>query len=408
MKNLLWVIILLPGIVTAQDKFFEKGMEYYSVSQFDLALENFLKTDATILSETENLELIIKIANCYTGLHSPMNAVVYFEKALALDSAMQAEQKIEYVNVLIESGNYQKAKKILLNMEDGLYMQDILLAKCEYALKNDFSNDNILLLPLYQPTGYSCYGISNVYNKLFYIMHKDGAGFSASNYLFVTEGNSIESFEKLKQSELPMNFNSPCFDSTNNILYFSANASNLKKYFDSKRENQKIGVGGVNNLYIWSYQSELKENDFKVLPFNNIDYSCTHPCITDGGNTMYFSSNMLGGFGGFDLYKVTKTYGKWGIPENLGRKINTFLNDGYPFYKNGFLYFASDGHPGYGGLDIFKINLQTQEIVNLGKPFNSSFDDFSYIEISATDGYFISNRSGINGKDGIFKYLIKD
>jgi hypothetical protein len=206
---------------------------------------------------------------------------------------------------------------------------------------------------------------------------------------------------------LPLNFSSPSYDSINKITYFSGNASNFTKYLESKRENQKIGAGGVNNLFIWSYNPSVKNDYFKILSFNNVDYSCTHPCITDGGNTMYFSSNMLGGYGGFDIYKVAKTSQGWGTPENLGRKINTFLNEGYPFYIDGYVYFSSDGHPGYGGLDIFRVNPETQEIENLGKPINSSFDDFSYIQITDNEGYFLTNRSGINGKDIINRFFRK-
>jgi hypothetical protein len=407
MRKILLLIVFLPFQLNAQDKFMTKGKEYFEVSQFDDALNNFLKADVSTLSADQKHDIYIKIAYCYSGLHSPLNSLSYFDKALEIDSVLLPEQKIEYISSLIESGNYAEAKKSLQKMEDGLYMEDILLEKCDYAMENQLADENKILMPVTVQADYTFFGLTNLDGKLFYLLHKDNADFSGSNYLFVSESNTANFITKLKQTDLPLNFSSPCYDALNDILYFSANATNLKNYVDTKRENQKIGVGGINNLYILSFQPGLKNNNFGILPFNNIDYSCTHPCLTDDGKTMFFSSNMLGGYGGFDLYKVIKDEEGWGVPENMGKKINTFLNEGYPFYKDGYLYFASDGLPGYGGLDIFRMNLKTQEIENLGKPINSSYDDFSFIKISETDGYFVSNRFSSNGKDNIYRFLIR-
>jgi outer membrane protein OmpA-like peptidoglycan-associated protein len=149
----------------------------------------------------------------------------------------------------------------------------------------------------------------------------------------------------------------------------------------------------------------------KLSPFflNNDEYSVGHPALSPGGDTLYFVSDMKGGSGGTDIYYCIRADGKWGNPVNLGSDINTFGNEMFPYIAdNGDLYFASDGHPGFGGLDIFVSKIVDGKWTtpkNLGMPINSSYDDFSLVECKKTGtGLFCSNRPDGIGGDDLYSY----
>jgi outer membrane protein OmpA-like peptidoglycan-associated protein len=132
-----------------------------------------------------------------------------------------------------------------------------------------------------------------------------------------------------------------------------------------------------------------------------------HPALSADETKLFFSSNMPGGYGGMDLYFVEKRYGEWTAPINLGPDINTSRNEVFPFmHDNGTLFFASDGHEGLGGLDIYMINIQGRrwgQLINLGEPFNSIKDDLGLIlDIRGLKGYLTSNRDGGKGSDDIY------
>lgn len=149
----------------------------------------------------------------------------------------------------------------------------------------------------------------------------------------------------------------------------------------------------------------------KPEPFflNSDDYSVGHPSLSPDGQTLYFVSDMPGGFGGTDLFMCTREGGKWSDPMNLGAVVNTFGNEMFPYMADdGDLYFASDGLPGFGGLDLFvsrKINGQWSRPENLGMPLNSSYDDFALIFAhDGVSGLFSSNRPGGEGSDDIYSF----
>ena len=159
------------------------------------------------------------------------------------------------------------------------------------------------------------------------------------------------------------------------------------------------------------FSSYLEGNWSEPIPFafNNEAYSTGHPCLSADGNTMYFTSDMPGGFGGADIYRTTKnTKGEWAQPENLGDKLNTEGDETFPFFEevNGRLFFVSDGRFGLGGTDIFIANLSGSsfsDATNAGTPLNTRFDDFSVIADGKTNkGYFSSNRTDGKGDDDIY------
>lgn len=140
----------------------------------------------------------------------------------------------------------------------------------------------------------------------------------------------------------------------------------------------------------------------------------SHAYLTRDGNTLYFTSDVTGGLGGTDLYTRTKTSdGSWGNPVNLGPTINTPANEDSPFLAtDGTLYFASEGHPGYGNYDIYKSRLedgQWQKPENLGPPVNTSAHDiFLVLDSTCSFGYFSSGRIGGLGDMDIYKITYLD
>lgn len=164
----------------------------------------------------------------------------------------------------------------------------------------------------------------------------------------------------------------------------------------------------VNNLNLFTAllaSGSDQWKDLESLPFNSKNYSAGHPTMDHSGSMLYFVSDMPGGQGGTDLYKVVYVRGKWGVPQNLGPGINSPGNEMFPFIDdNNKLYFASNGHPGLGGLDIFYVDVEDQHPVvsNAGYPLNSTKDDFGLIiNVNDRSGYFSSNRGG---NDDIYQF----
>jgi outer membrane protein OmpA-like peptidoglycan-associated protein len=146
------------------------------------------------------------------------------------------------------------------------------------------------------------------------------------------------------------------------------------------------------------------------FPLNNKEYSVGHPSLSADGNRLYFSSDMPGGKGGVDIYRVDrKADGTWGSAENLGAEINTEGNEMFPFiHESGLFFFSSDGRPGLGGLDVFVSQItdnQFSKVVNIGAPINGSKDDFTFVlNAEKTKGYFASNREGGKGDDDLYSF----
>ncbi len=182
-----------------------------------------------------------------------------------------------------------------------------------------------------------------------------------------------------------------CFTSDGNTLYLSkSNSEKGKKKFDSIRNNSIHLYKAIKTDGKWSKPEKLE--------FNDVNYSIEHPSLSEDDNTLYFSSNMPGGYGSFDIYSVAiDEDGAFGNPTNLGPEINTTQREQFPFVsKEGHLFFSSNGHLGLGMMDIFVSELRRGELtrpINLGAPINSSYDDFSLSYYNETKGFFASNRS---------------
>ncbi|MFT6868560.1 MAG: peptidoglycan-associated lipoprotein [Cyclobacteriaceae bacterium] len=165
------------------------------------------------------------------------------------------------------------------------------------------------------------------------------------------------------------------------------------------------------NLYFTRFRNG-QWSDPRPLSINDPESWDSTPALTPDGGTLYFSSTREGGFGGADIYSVQlNRRGRWVDIKNLGPQINTPGDEVFPNVSaDGNLYFSSDGHPGFGNLDLFvakrergKINVE-----NLGQPMNSHSDDFGLYQFDLSRGFFTSNRPGGKGDDDIYTYVNDD
>lgn len=194
------------------------------------------------------------------------------------------------------------------------------------------------------------------------------------------------------------------FSPNSQTVYFTRNY--LRKGKLSANED------GLSNMQILKATMVMNElTNVSSLNFNSEEYSCGHPAVSDDGRWLYFTSDMPGGYGESDLYVVelSPEGDAFTPPINLGNTINTPGREMFPFVYNEALYFSSDSHYGFGGLDIFVSRIFSRSEYslprNLGKPFNSNMDDFSFTKHREKGGGFLaSNRFGGVGDDDIYYF----
>ena len=188
------------------------------------------------------------------------------------------------------------------------------------------------------------------------------------------------------------------FSPDGNMMYLTRarrepNASTTVEIFTSQRSDAK-----------WS--APVK---FEIL--NDTVSAVGHPAVSPDGQWLYFSSDMPGGSGGRDLWRINLVQ-KIGSLENLGEWINTPGNEMFPYVRSdSLIYFASDGHPGYGGLDLFKAELKPSggwAVTNMGTPINSASDDFGITFGEGETGFFTSNRGDARGYDAIYSFELPE
>ncbi len=195
----------------------------------------------------------------------------------------------------------------------------------------------------------------------------------------------------------------------------SINADETELFITRNTFNNLIGKKGVDgtnhlNLMVSYKMSDGSWSKPENLPFNSDNYSTGHGFITADNQRLYFASDMDGGQGGSDIWYVNRTDNGWSQPVNMGSDINTEGDEMFPFLDHtNKLYFASNGHLGLGGLDLFIASEKEgkYEVHNMGYPINSAKDDFSlYLSSDGINGYFASNREGGKGDDDIYRFKI--
>lgn len=257
-----------------------------------------------------------------------------------------------------------------------------------------YFRDGLVFVSSRQKGGYVDERLGETYFDLFFTQ-LDAEGSPGRTRPFSLELNS------------PLHEGPVTFSPDERTVYFTRNNQSNLKASSNKRERITLKI----------YEAEWGPYDdwinVQELPFNSNRYSCMHPALSPNGERLYFSSDMPGGFGKRDIYMVEKNNGKWSKPINLGPRINTAGNESYPFFhESDYFFFASDGHPGEGKLDLYMMDMGGKrwgELVNLGKSFNTPDDDFGFLmHPSGMRGYFSSNRQDGLGKDDIYMFYVPD
>jgi len=213
--------------------------------------------------------------------------------------------------------------------------------------------------------------------KIFYMKKKESPGWERPTIL-------------AKEITTDFNDGPVTFNENENIIYYSRNNSIGNSLRNISDTSNKLGIFSAELIDgIWT--------NIKPFTYNNLKYSFCTPALTPDGERIYFSSDMPGGSGGMDLYYCVRRNNNWDQPVNLGPAINTSKNESFPFACNyGKLYFASDGHKGFGGKDLFysqEINGEWIVPVHLDSAINSTADDFGLvIDSTFENGYFSTNR----------------
>ena len=256
----------------------------------------------------------------------------------------------------------------------------------------------------------SDFGALLIDNGLYFVSARSGSGKSYSwtdeSYLDIYRADynsdgSVSNAVAVKQLNSKWHEGPITMSSDGKTAYFASESykDNITASKD-KKANAKYS-----QVYLYS---ALKNGDswgsISSLPFNDKSFSNSNPSLSKDGKTLYFSSNRPGSFGGTDIWKVmVNADGTFGEPQNLGAKVNTEGNESFPFIAddNKTLYFASSGRQGFGGLDVFEIDLSNNsEAINLGTPVNTEKDDFAFtFNESKKIGFLSTNR---NGNDDIF------
>ncbi len=385
-----------------------KADRYYESLAYSKAIKYYKKA---YKKDVENQVIVKRLAESYRLIQNLDEAEIWYAKLVEFPE-VDPMDIYYYAQVLKSNRNYEEA---LIWIEK--YYR---ITESEWA-KNHLTDMNYYVRLSENTEGYQIINMAT---------NSEEADFGPSYYkdyiIFASSRKSEESTDyvypwdekpylELYESEIRDNgelFNTQVLTINTKANYHEGPASYSTSenviYFTRNSWISVVDTTAENNLKI--YRATVEDGEWvniESLSFNSDEYSCGHPTITSDGNRLYFISNRPDGFGGTDIYYSDKNGDDWSEPVNGGYIINTKGNEMFPFiHENGTLYFASDGHLGLGGLDIFSANETSPEvydIVNLGSPVNSSRDDFGYIiDKEEMKGYFSSNRPGGQGDDDIY------
>jgi outer membrane protein OmpA-like peptidoglycan-associated protein len=419
MKKLIFSIITLIGIiatVNAQEvsRRETKGDKHYFVYSFDKAIDCYTHTKQL------SVEGQRKLAKSYINMGRNIESEAIWLDIINGKIRVLAEDYYNYAMTLKSNGKYEEAAKWMMAYSK-LRPDDTRAGNYQFNNRylSNLQNDNGIytIRNLDINSDADEFGLCYYYNnKVVYSTSRTGTKMIVRKYNWtgkpfwdmyiadVDSGQLVNSEKFSKKLNGKLHDGPASYSNNGNFIAFTRNNYN------------KAGKDRVVELQIF-FSSSKDGKWLEPEPFflNSEEYSVGQPCLTSDGNVMYFTSDMPGGMGGTDIYKVTKTAGgKWGNKENLGNTINTEGDEMFPFLdeKNRTFYFSSNGHYGLGGLDIFVSELNGSgfsQVYNAGSPLNSQYDDFSaVVSNKERNGYFISNRAGGSGGDDIYSFAFID
>ena len=419
MKRLLLLIILLITVthndVTAQKRKAERAYSSYNAGEYFDAIDQFKNAYSKTKKADKNsrTELVFMIAECYRMTNDPKNAETWYKMAIK-SAYSKPDAQFWFAESLKKNGKYPAAidefkKYKQIAPSDARADQEI--RACELAiewLKNPeaYKIEELKDLNSKESDFSPAYGRDD-FGLIYFTSSRDGAsgnkthGATGQNYTDIFESR-IDKKSKWSTPVPVAVINSefedgtPSFSSDYNELYFTRCEA-------GKREKK-----GCIIMYT------KKSGDSWAVPKNigilSDSVVAAHPALSPDGLTLYFVSDIAGGFGKKDIWKVTKEKGggTWSKPVNLGPDINTPGDELFPYVReDGTLYFSSDGLIGMGGLDIFKAKPQPDgswAVQNMKPPINSFADDFGIaFENGNERGIFSSTRKG-KGNDDLYSF----
>ena len=419
MKNTLQIIFLLiiSLSLSAQTTTLKNGAKQYN----NLAYVDAIKTyEKLAIDGYKSVDLFQKLGNSYYFNAKLKEANKWYNQLFDLKEKVEPEYYYRYSQTLKANEEYEKANSYLdqfykmsqndlrgnLYNNQKNYQEVIAKNSGRFEIKNTSINSKL-----------SDYGSAIFGDKLIFSTSRDSIGFTkvlskwtshSFTNLYAAKINEDGSLGKPEKFSKAMNTKfheaTPIFTKDLKTVYFTRNNYN----------EGKVGKDDKQIILLKLYKATLvndKWDNIIELPFNSDLYSVAHPALSPDEKTLYFASNMPGTKGESDIFKVAiNVDGSFGTPVNLLGQINTEGRETFPYItKENELFFASDGHQGLGGLDIFvtKLNQQGEprDIINIGSPVNGPVDDFAFIIDNRTQlGFFSSNRKEGLGFDDIYSF----
>ena len=416
-KNVALFVVLLLFVtwhnVYAQKRKVERAYETFAAGEYYNAIDNFKDAYSKTKKTDKNArsELVFMIAECYRLVNDPQNAETWYQLAV-MSSISKPEAQYWLAESMKKGGKFQEAIEEFRRYKqiapsDARADQQIMA--CELALEwtrkpeayrveaiRDLNSRASDFSPAYARDDYSL---------IYFTSSRDGTasrkthGATGQNFTDIFESR-LDKNEKWSSPVPVRGLNSEFEDGTPT---FSADYREV--YFTRCETGKREQKGCMIMHSTKEGDSWSTPNNTGILPDSLI---AAHPALSPDGMTLYFVSDMPGGYGGKDIWYVTKTGDSWSPPVNLGTDINTSGDEIFPYIRSdGVLYFSSDGHIGMGGLDIFKAVRQPDGgwiVTNMKPPINSYADDFGIIfEGSSEKGIFSSTRNE-RERDNLFGF----
>ncbi|MBC7861580.1 MAG: PD40 domain-containing protein [Bacteroidia bacterium] len=422
-KTILAITLTLGGftMINAQNKIRKEAEQHYTNKDYHLAAELYAKVYEKTGDRSVKSQSLFYMAECYRHINDLKTAETFYAKAIKakytdpLSHFYLGEIRREfqrYDEAIEEYKKYQAevpsdnrpAEAIKACEESRIWTANPTPHKVENMVYlNSPEND-------YSPA----FEEHKKFNKLLISSNRKGVD---GNKDIITGHNHSDIYASIlgrdgKWSE-PKSIGAPINTIHNDASCNVSRKGDLIYYTHCSEEKGKVLAC---NIWV-SRKSGATWGESAALPFESDTVSFRHPCLSPDGNTLYFASDMAGGYGGHDIWKVDfdKRTKEWGSPVNLGPSVNTSATEAYPFMHDDgkSLYFSSNGRIGMGGLDLFvaEINKEgkfSNESKNLQSPLNSPQDDFGIIfEGKKERGYFTSDREGGKGGDDIWSFVVE-
>ena len=399
------IIILNFSCVTTKTalKDFNNAEYFDAANKFEKSLKDGDAKNSFLLAESlRKSNRIWQAGDFYSNAinYGIKNEIAYYYLVLSLKANNKYDEADSVISNYLVNAKDQSVIK-LINKES-IYINNLR----NYPDTSYYRVKNLTAIN----TKYAEYSPSFSNDKLFFVSNRKsekiykGTGTPFTDlYEVKTRGANVDinSLKKLEDNinQEKVNEGSITFSSDGTYMIFA------------KGNNGKSSGRNNVDLY-WSRFRRGGWTNPRLLNVNTSRSWDSTPYLSKDGKTLYFASNRSKGYGGTDIYKANvNRRGRWINIQNLGPEINTPGNELFPSVtEDGRLYFSSDNHEGFGGLDIFVASRRGGKITikNPGKPLNSSGDDFGVDPYNPTRGFFTSNRDGGSGDDDIYTFVNND